>query len=509
MLNSITINNFKAIQDNPDGTPKPLELKELANVNYLVGKNGCGKSSVLEMLYSLHCINLYKDIDKVKNFDPHIYEYMNFCNKNMKTFKGYKNVAIQPKSTITIDKIIHKFKLDYKTGVIGIIPKLINFEVFKLQKTNIEQKDDLTLRLDSIESCIREEYNESISYAIQKGYGAIDINNNSLCNIQLATILRDGLSLSDGEYFMNNLMVLLLSKFSDLESLTPYIFVLEEDISGFHPSFQKKIPILLDLFVKSALSNNLDIQFFVATHSPFIISEASKYSEDQKVYLIENGQTRGLQENSLGQGQDGFVGGECLLAVNQMLGVSMSDFVPTHLYLCERSLSIFIKSFCVAQKTKIQPVFLCEKGDSAVLTKGQIWKQLLTFYNQANKDGAFKVNLKIIIDVNSEIKQQVQGFKFPEDLIQLQTTEQELLYQESIYKNSQIIEKDWDRVVHPGIVEFYETKIDQDLLAKGKEKEKKQTVGKLKCEFAKYVGEHITKEQFEAFCPELHNLIFN
>jgi AAA15 family ATPase/GTPase len=42
MLDSITIKNFKAIKD------PGLTLTGLANVNYLVGKNGCGKSSVLE-----------------------------------------------------------------------------------------------------------------------------------------------------------------------------------------------------------------------------------------------------------------------------------------------------------------------------------------------------------------------------------------------------------------------------------------------------------------------------
>jgi AAA15 family ATPase/GTPase len=44
MLDSITIKNFKAIGENG------LTLSGLTNVNYLVGKNGCGKSSILELL---------------------------------------------------------------------------------------------------------------------------------------------------------------------------------------------------------------------------------------------------------------------------------------------------------------------------------------------------------------------------------------------------------------------------------------------------------------------------
>ena len=73
MLESITISNFKAIKDEPspnvvaglnppdekifeqrDGIwykKKPLILNNLTNVNYLVGENGSGKSSVLEGLF--------------------------------------------------------------------------------------------------------------------------------------------------------------------------------------------------------------------------------------------------------------------------------------------------------------------------------------------------------------------------------------------------------------------------------------------------------------------------
>jgi len=46
MLSSVEIKNFKAINK-----PGGLKLDNLAQVNYLVGENGSGKSSVLEYLY--------------------------------------------------------------------------------------------------------------------------------------------------------------------------------------------------------------------------------------------------------------------------------------------------------------------------------------------------------------------------------------------------------------------------------------------------------------------------
>ena len=45
MLDSISIKNFKAIGDNE------LIINNLNVVNYLVGANGSGKSSIMELLY--------------------------------------------------------------------------------------------------------------------------------------------------------------------------------------------------------------------------------------------------------------------------------------------------------------------------------------------------------------------------------------------------------------------------------------------------------------------------
>ncbi len=53
VLESIQIRNFKAIQDTG------LKLDKLTNVNYLVGENGSGKSSVLEAIHLLWIIGNY------------------------------------------------------------------------------------------------------------------------------------------------------------------------------------------------------------------------------------------------------------------------------------------------------------------------------------------------------------------------------------------------------------------------------------------------------------------
>ena len=68
MLTSIEIHNFKAIKDGQDEngniTEKPLILKDLTNVNYLVGENGSGKSSVLEGI-KITCVGYNDDLDNL------------------------------------------------------------------------------------------------------------------------------------------------------------------------------------------------------------------------------------------------------------------------------------------------------------------------------------------------------------------------------------------------------------------------------------------------------------
>jgi AAA15 family ATPase/GTPase len=60
MLDSITIKNFKAIQEK-DG----LALNNLTQVNYLVDPNGCGKSSILEGVIVLKNLHLDDSESKI------------------------------------------------------------------------------------------------------------------------------------------------------------------------------------------------------------------------------------------------------------------------------------------------------------------------------------------------------------------------------------------------------------------------------------------------------------
>ena len=98
MLNSIAITNFKAIGDDP------LILNNLAKVNYLVGKNGYGKSSVLECLhiFSFELDELSKEREKdgkkklIKSIDLRNYLY-------------YKQLTREESNLLAFDETRYKY----------------------------------------------------------------------------------------------------------------------------------------------------------------------------------------------------------------------------------------------------------------------------------------------------------------------------------------------------------------------------------------------------------------
>ena len=109
-------------------------------------------------------------------------------------------------------------------------------------------------------------------------------------------------------------------------SRIPSIIIIEEPENNLHPKYQKLLP---KLFSEISSSFNNHIQFFVATHSPFIISAAAGL-ENQKVYLLENGQTVDL-DGALSKGENGY---EVLKQANKMLGAGLED-LHKKVVICE------------------------------------------------------------------------------------------------------------------------------------------------------------------------------
>ncbi len=346
MLDSITIKNFKAIKSEND-----LTLSNLAPVNYLVGKNGSGKSSVLERIW-LEYNNpseegkFYEVNVRDKYWRGKIIEYtQNYGNlfsidlENTKKWQEYfRNLTQYSRIEITYKTEFSylKYTKDLNTCI------FLTKNERKFSSLNKTMDSYLKEDLDKIEY-LPSEIKDILSKEIRNIYTKVKIEKVKIFkknNFELpSTFLpktTGGVDLSKISSGFRQLLIL-ITNLNIYTKYVNYIIIIEEPETHLHPKFQKFIPKILHEFTK----NHPNIQFLISTHSPFIISAASKF-DDQKVYLIEGGQTVDLF-GTKGEGQKGFSGGEVLNVVNDMLGANLSDYFGDLCFLAENSVCRFLQ----------------------------------------------------------------------------------------------------------------------------------------------------------------------
>jgi hypothetical protein len=132
------------------------------------------------------------------------------------------------------------------------------------------------------------------------------------------------------------------------------IVLIEEPENNLHPGLQKDIPNLLQHYIDEYDDDgDRKIMFFVSTHSPFIIGSAGKH-KNQRIYLVEEGELLEKKESD-GKSElihveetSGYNGKECAWVVSQMLGGDVTDlgYPENYCLLEENSLYQILKS-CV------------------------------------------------------------------------------------------------------------------------------------------------------------------
>ena len=313
MLNSITIKNFKAIQD------QPLELKELASVNYLVGENGCGKSSVLETVHGLslykynreYCFQVpnilsgdalrislkYQDNFGLISVPEYPYDKLTkivWKNKNCIKDQIYeclfnKKTRTQSRNEVyDIDKVsllycYHKDR-DYLDERICITTDWLELSIFDNKPPYYTKYPEIRTP-DNLHTKDISEFR--LFYYGDKNIGEfVSYEENLVINNELEKIAPSkkfsghtdnhncGGYNAIGDFYR---LILNCIKIST-------IICIEEPETNLHPKWQKLIPSILQYFSK----NNPNCQFIISTHSNYIISEALKL-DNQKVYHIENG----------------------------------------------------------------------------------------------------------------------------------------------------------------------------------------------------------------------------
>ena len=326
MQTEFRIKRFKRINDE-------IILKEFDKVNYFVGRNASGKTSVLNALSFLndgtnsrHFFNKDSVVELTVNGKKQ-YLLWEDVQKNPNNASHQGNLKLQIVLTEHPEK-----------GANGVrtLPILKYDNVGKEQLEFLNQ----TLSLLQIKPVIAERiinnddpWDNSVGTRIFKQEEAI-------LNLQF---------LSDGVKSLNSIRHWLTKSISNLQdaekkSCDVIFIILEELENNLHPELQKKIPLLLDDFVNNQEPYIKEKLFvFVSTHSPFIIGSCSNF-HNQKVYLFNEGMLSDLSQSSISS-SDGFKGAECAWVVSQMLGSDVTDlgYPENYCILEESSLQVILE----------------------------------------------------------------------------------------------------------------------------------------------------------------------
>ena len=303
MLNSIVIKNFKAIQD------QPLELKELASVNYLVGENGCGKSSVLEG------ISIF-DICRTKKPED-LYTFSE--DQELHTYKNYKIdllsniVDFTTEIKLTLKNNSTSYNMSFLGNKTCYSPFVSNdnedFNIFTITMEKSSLTNPVMLTNKNIVKTELKGYlndkSSSIEYIKECSLGELMFTSQDItkldmrstadicpsCPSDLTLDINDFLDNCGVYQYLNCVLSQGRLNCKTFADSVIYIkgkynvktFLIEEPECYLHPRLQKLLPGLFN-----NLSTKLNIQFIISTHSNYIISEALKL-DNQKVYHIENG----------------------------------------------------------------------------------------------------------------------------------------------------------------------------------------------------------------------------
>jgi predicted ATP-dependent endonuclease of OLD family len=301
MLDKIEISNFKKIQDkNVDGQMLdcPLILDKLAQVNYLVGDNGCGKSSVLE---AIQVRSAQQNNDNYQNKISKLGYFGNVLKNNFYAIfhstKGDNKFTFKPylssyqNNTLDLEIFIN----DVSQG-----GNLIDDSPIFNQFVAVNSYTDVKFRFasfpigfnydepDILEQKLINFLNKYIFFEVKvsKLYRTFNNKDDAVLEFEDGKV-QNLKSLSSGnrsliELYFGLEKAIIPSQQIDKE----FILSLEEPETFFHPALQKKLP---QIFEDLGLLSDGKVRFIISTHSPFIINAALEF-DHQKVYHLKDGQ---------------------------------------------------------------------------------------------------------------------------------------------------------------------------------------------------------------------------
>ncbi|HET7301960.1 MAG TPA: AAA family ATPase [Candidatus Saccharimonadales bacterium] len=354
----ITIEGFKSL--------KKVRLNDLTRVNYLIGENASGKSSVLECLQVFNAAlntNVRSGSFNIVGLNKHAFNNSGFkfsinrpsgrvIKMQVPVDSDIQNGQVNhgANEIITIDdeplwryhdgdsrrEALRRVEaLSFTTAYVSAIQELESgyyirptFMDFNFGDIDITSSDHLITflnnyyphigkqRINSIIKTMRSD-NAIMLQLVEKAEhgGRVIYFEDSEEHVPIA-------SLSGGLRSMIRLYYGIEGQLRNIptkENIMRIICIEEPEI-GFHPKLQKELPGILQDFV----NRYSDVTFFVTTHSPFVASAASGFEESQRLYLFDKGSLVDLNQDHVDE-SSGYKGGLCLNVIAQMLGAGFGD----------------------------------------------------------------------------------------------------------------------------------------------------------------------------------------
>lgn len=299
VINTIQTQNYKKIGKNG------IRLDELVGVNYFVGENSSGKTSLLRYIFEFNRAESLWVTDGITDLD-HLQEF----DLKKTAFKPTRNLVKQ----LFLDSIVNYNYLSLD---------LLAFSILEAKKGYKWKILDEGL------------YKEALKIGQERGV----VSNKLQVADNGAVREMDGEELNSGAQKIINLIYAVLWAYKMRGCV---YFMFDNPDNNLHPSWQKHLPGIFEF-----LSSELAIQIFVATHSPFIVSAAGLLGEaadkpTQKVYFMVNGSIASKRGVPSAKGNKGYWGTRVADISSKMLGVGLIDLVSRQLVVHSKDSPVLV-----------------------------------------------------------------------------------------------------------------------------------------------------------------------
>lgn len=325
----LKIKNVKRIKEE-------ITLSEFAFVNYFVGENGSGKTSILNSISFLKGDSNSRhffgpeSVIQLKQNEKRQFLLWNNENPNKTEHKG----DLEPNIYVLFSNVENARGQNGLRGIANMHARIGISDAKTLENFNS------FLEEIGVGKLIAKKFIDQMD-PFNQDNGRLIFENES------GAI--DPLFIADGFRVKHNLKSAINNWINQIDNPNlANLFIIEEPENNLHPKLQKEIPTFLNDVYKSIDPKvRKNMFFFISTHSPFIISSSANY-ENQKVYPLENGTPLMINFQTLSwtpvHNSKGYSGSECAYVVSKMLGADITDigYPENYCILEEHSLQIIL-----------------------------------------------------------------------------------------------------------------------------------------------------------------------